>query len=260
MSRTKKPPEHVNHERWLVSYADFITLLFAFFVVMYASSQVDHQKAGKMSHAIETAFKQLGVFEVSSSTPPINDSGGPSPTPSVSDRNTDAPATDLVSELKQALDKELASNTVTVESTPEGIVISLREVGVFPTASTELKPAAKDVLRRIARSLTKNGMAVRIEGHTDDIPIHNAEFASNWHLASARAVTVLEQLESFGVPSTRLSAAAYAEFRPARPNDSDVHRALNRRVDIVVLRRFRSVDLYTPMADSRNKPTTAGKP
>jgi chemotaxis protein MotB len=233
--RKKKHPEHVNHERWLVSYAEFITLLFAFFVVLYASSQVDQRKAGKLSQAIEQAFKELGVFDVGAPRPSLTDAGGPSPVPSISDRNVDNPQVELMEALEGALRSELDEATASIDSTPEGIVISLREIGVFPTASTALKPGSADVLRRIAHALMRNGMSVRIEGHTDNVPIHNAAFSSNWELSARRAVTVLETLEASGISGMRLSAVGYGEHRPVRANETEFDRAANRRIDIVVL-------------------------
>ncbi|GAC1659551.1 MAG: flagellar motor protein MotB [Acidobacteriaceae bacterium] len=244
--RKKKHPEHVNHERWLVSYADFITLLFAFFVVLYASSQVDQRKAGKLSQAIEHAFKELGVFDIGAPRPSLTDAGGPSPTPSISDRNVDNPQVELMEALEGALRSELDKQTASIDSTPEGIVISLREIGVFPTASTALKPGSEKVLSRIAGALRHDGFAVRIEGHTDNVPIHNEEFSSNWELSARRAVVVLEALETRGISGARLSAVGYGEHRALLANDTESHRAANRRIDIVVLTAVSSLGSYVP--------------
>ncbi len=257
MSRRKKHPEHVNHERWLVSYADFITLLFAFFVVMYASSQVDKRKVGRLALSIQVAFQELGVFDTSSTLIPLNDSeaipfskiqvventertsdmtrfvqpmkGQLSPAPSTPMKNIQA-------ELEKALAQEIKGHIVEVKARREGLVVSLREVGFYVSGSSTLRPSSRDAIDRLAAVLKTRSESLRVEGHTDNVPIHTRHFGSNWELSTARASDLINVfIERYGFEPRRLSAAGYAEFHPVASNDSAEGRARNRRVDIVIL-------------------------
>ncbi len=258
MSRRKKHASHANHERWLVSYADFITLLFAFFVVMFASSQVDKRKVGKIALAIQVAFQSMGIFEASNTRAALaasepmpfsnvqmvenaartealgrvvsSPTGGPIPA------GSNPAQSQMQAELERVLSHEINRGLVNVRRTREGMVISLQEVGFFDSGSATLRPGADEVLARIANILRNRPESLRVEGHTDDVPIHNANFASNWELSTARATRIVELLISrYGVSPWRLSAAGYAEYRPVATNTTPEGRALNRRVDIVVL-------------------------
>jgi len=257
MSRRKRHPQHANHERWLVSYADFITLLFAFFVVMYSTSQVDQRKVGKLAMAIQVAFQELGFFEASTSRVPVN-SSEPMPFSTVQavenvQRNSslgkivpspqgslggseDGNLSLLKRELEQSLAGEISRHEVALRSEPDGLVVSLREVGFFDSGSASMKPNSEAAFQRIAGLLLQRPYRIRIEGHTDNIPIHTAQFASNWELSAARAIEVIRLLiMKYGFQPGRLSAAGYAEFHPAGPNDTAEGRQLNRRVDLVIL-------------------------
>ncbi|MGA2346281.1 MAG: flagellar motor protein MotB [Candidatus Sulfotelmatobacter sp.] len=259
MSRRKRPKEHANHERWLVSYADFITLLFAFFVVLYASSQVDHRKVGRLAMAIQVAFQELGVFPASTTQVPI-DMSEPMPFSTVqaiesAKRNTDlshvssathdslaaaaseeANLTTLQAELQQALQHEISQHTVALHREIEGLVISLREFGFFDSGSAALKPSALPALDRIASILAVRACRLRIEGHTDNVPIHTAQMASNWELSTARSTELVRLLIlRYRFSPARLAAAGYAEYHPIASNDTAQGRAQNRRVDVVIL-------------------------
>src|SRR5215475_6629344 len=160
--RRRRPPEHVNHERWLVSYADFITLLFAFFVVLYASSQVDKRKVGKLAMAIQVAFQQLGVFETSNTRIPLSDSEQvPFSQVQVvenTERSTDfsnfvqpmkgilSPMKNVQSELEKALAQEIRNKIVDVKLRREGVVVSLREVGFFESGSATMRASSKGAI------------------------------------------------------------------------------------------------------------------
>lgn len=257
MSRRKKHPEHVNHERWLVSYADFITLLFAFFVVLYSSAQVDKRKVGRLALAIQVAFQQMGVFDTSNTQIPLSDSEAvPFSKVQVvenSERTTDmerfvqpmkgmlvpssnTPLKDIQAELEKALAPEIQRRVVEVKARREGLVISLREIGFYESGSATLRASSRDALNRLAAILEKRSESLRIEGHTDNIPIHNARFASNWELSTSRASELIRVfVERYRMDPARLSAAGYAEFHPVAANDTAEGRARNRRVDIVVL-------------------------
>jgi chemotaxis protein MotB len=258
MSRRKKNPPRVNHERWLVSYADFITLLFAFFVVLYASSQVDKRKVGKLAMAIQVAFQEMGVFPTSSTEVPI-DISEPMPFSNVQaienmQKNAsvahiashpegalgggkeDGDLAQLETELESTLAAEIRRKEIAMRREPDGLVISLREVGFFESGSAQMKAASEAAFDRIATLLRERNCRVRIEGHTDNVPIHNAQFSSNWELSTSRATEIVRILiVRDGYSPNRLSAAGYAEFHPIASNDTVEGRSTNRRVDIVVL-------------------------
>src|SRR5512140_210506 len=210
MSRRKRPPHHVSHERWLVSYADFITLMFAFFVVMYASSHKDNRKMVEMAAAIHGAFQQLGAFTGSSRTPaqvlPVvlpADAQNPVLTPDMAQAlaslrtegpvlsNSGVDVAQLRRELEGALGEEIKKHEIVTDITPEGFVISLKEMGFFESGNAHLMPGATAKLTRIASILNSHGFEIRVEGHTDDRPIHTAQFSSNWELSTARATEVV---------------------------------------------------------------------
>ena len=260
MSRRRKLVEHVSHERWLISYADFITLLFAFFVVLYASSQVDKRKIGKLALSIQVAFQELGVFETSNTLIPLNDSeavpfskiqvventertsdmtrfvqpmkGELSPSVSVPMKNVQA-------ELEKALAPEIRNKVVELKARREGLIVSLREIGFYEMGSAALRPTSKDAIDRLAGVLASRTEALRIEGHTDNVPIRNGRFASNWELSTARASELIKTfIERYGFEPQRLSAAGFAEYHPVGSNENAEGRARNRRVDIVILNPY----------------------
>ena len=240
---------HVSRERWLVSYADFITLLFAFFVVLYASAEMDKKKVVRLSAAIEGGFQQLGAF-ARNQTAPLSyrrsTSGGIQPSSSVNDFTrsietgqggiVDADA--LQRELEAVLGTEIREHEIEMRVTPEGLVLSLREVGFFDSGRAEMVPTALPKLGKIASILNSHGFDIRVEGHTDDVPIHNSDFQSNWELSTARATQVVTLLgENYGLDPLRVSAAGYGPYRPVASNNSAQGRKMNRRVDLVITSR-----------------------
>lgn len=257
MSRRKRHEAHANHERWLVSYADFITLLFAFFVVLYSSSQVDQRKVGKLAMAIQVAFQELGIFPAGTSKAPL-DTTTPMPFNSVqlvenAERTAalgriappmkgalgtsgDGDMGGLRQELEKALAPEIKRHEVALRIEPHGLVISLREVGFFDSGSARLRVDSQEAFSRIAKVLLERPYRIRIEGHTDNVPIHTAQFASNWELSTARATELVKTLiVNYDFVPERLSAAGFAEFHPVAVNNSEEGRKLNRRVDVVIL-------------------------
>jgi chemotaxis protein MotB len=246
--RARVHRSRVTHDRWLVSYADFITLLFAFFVVLYAFARADEKKKAQVPEAIDSAFKALGVF------PDYSFQARKSGAASGKDA---APAADLVMteqaltpsvvgddlnrirrDLEQRLQPQVAQHTIVIKMGRDGLVISLREAGFFDSGSALPRPEAIPALRRIAASLQGSPYDLRVEGHTDNIPIHTAQFASNWELSSARASSIARLLLAIrAMPASRLSAAGYAEFHPVDTNDTAQGRANNRRVDLIILPR-----------------------
>jgi chemotaxis protein MotB len=267
-NRRQKPP--ANHERWLVSYADFITLLFAFFVVLYSSAQVDKRKVGKLAMAIQVAFQELGAFPASTTqvpkdmeepmpfntvqaienvdhtaslSPPVA-----SPTGELSGQeNGDLGA--LRRELEQSLWLEISRHEVALRNVPDGLVISLREIGFFASGSAEITAKSQLAFSRIAALLTRRPYRIRIEGHTDTVPIHNSQFGSNWELSTTRATELVRLLiEQYGFAAERLSAAGYAEFHPVASNSTADGRAQNRRVDVVILGKPAAENSQPPLA------------
>jgi chemotaxis protein MotB len=245
MTRTAGKP-HVSRERWLVSYADFITLLFAFFVVLYASAEMDRKKAIRLSAAIEGGFQQLGAFaknETASSRDrrTISEPSRLASAMSELPGSTEASAGGVVDadalrrELEAVLGAEIRQHEIDLKITPEGLVLSLREVGFFDSGRAEMVPTALPKLAKIASILNSHGFDIRVEGHTDDVPIHNSEFQSNWELSTARATQVVTLLvENYGLDPLRISAAGYGPYRPVASNESNQGRKLNRRVDLVI--------------------------
>lgn len=266
--RRRAVEESSSNERWLVSYADFITLLFAFFVVLYASAQLDNKRVAQVSAAIKGAFEQLGVFTGSGSgngdLPKklvfIQGSGGDTPhlliseagpsstvvTPCSAGGQTNSTAgpskgstvdtAALKRQLEEALGDEIKQQKVQMRVGPDGLVVSLREIGFFNSGESELLPEARPTISRLAKVLEQKDFEIRVEGHTDNIPIHTARFSSNWELSTARATEVVSMLvRDHGFDPRDVSVAGYAEFRPIFSNDTEEGRRANRRIDLVVI-------------------------
>lgn len=235
------PRSRVTHDRWLVSYADFITLLFGLFVVMFAFARADQKKQQQVSAAIDSAFRSMGALQNAGA----QESGSDDPTTAartVMDENLVSPAQvkedldRIRRDLAATLSAQIAAHTVSLEMGRDGLVISLREAGFFESGSAEPKQEALSTLQRIAAKLGGTPYDLRIEGHTDNVPIHTAQFDSNWELSAARATHIARLfLEMKAIPAVRLSAAGYAEFHPVASNDTPEGRAQNRRVDLVVM-------------------------
>jgi chemotaxis protein MotB len=275
--RQPRPIRHsINHDRWLVSYADFITLLFAFFVVLYAFAKADEKKQREVSAAIDTAFRSMGILADGSRG--IAKGAGLSPLPKnavlieqpVSQAMVKDDLNRMKQELERSLAKEIGQHSVAIGLTREGLVISLREAGFFDSGSANPKPATLPALREIAAKLGESPYDLRIEGHTDNVPIHSAEFDSNWELSSARATRIARLfLGMKALAPERIAAAGYAEYHPVASNDTAEGRAQNRRVDLVILPHTK-IDLggaeYAPSRGAWRKvadddePATVPKP
>ena len=259
MSRQREQ-QRVSHDRWLVSYADFITLLFGFFVVLYAFAKADQKKQVQVAESIDSAFHALGIFPDAARRTTKNATGEEAKDKAAMAMNivmgedvlSPAKVKDdlehLKKELTQTLSNEVATHTVSIQMGRDGLVISLREAGFFNSGSAVPKPETLPTLRQIAASLGKTPYDMRTEGHTDNVPIHSAEFDSNWELSSARATHIARLfLDIKAIPPDRLSAAGYAEFHPVASNETAAGRSENRRVDIVVLPRTK-IDLSLPQS------------
>jgi chemotaxis protein MotB len=229
MRRRRKHVEPVAHERWLISYADFITLLFAFFVVMFASSETNKAKARQVSASVEKAFSHR---EAPNKKPAKTNTAKPAPDSEFAD------LTPSMRLLEEQLADELRTGKMHMSLQARGLVITLGEAAFFATGEDHVQPSAYASLEKVARALGKIPNPVRLEGHSDSTPVHMPRFSSNWELSTARAVQVLKALEErFGTDRLRLSAAGYADTVPVKPNQTEEGRAANRRVDLVVLSR-----------------------
>jgi chemotaxis protein MotB len=248
MPRKKKPVEKENHDRWLVSYADFITLLFAFFVVMFASSQTDRGKAQQVSDSVKRALEGEKMSQVVSAIlgGTVEDRGkgnaemrGPGGVRPNSDVKKDQKLAELLPSLKilsVALKKEIDAGEIQISMQARGLVVSFNQAALFPPGGDEIAPDAYGGLEKVASAIAQMPNPVRLEGHTDSTPINTSRFHSNWELSAARSIAILELLSNkFGVPRARLSIAGYADTAPIASNDTDAGRARNRRADIVIL-------------------------
>ena len=236
MARKKKHAEHVNHERWLVSYADFITLLFAFFVVMFAVSQVDSRKVGRFTESFSKAvgvdiFPQPGkgiMPGVSNAVPGMD----------ADDKKTSALPAELEGLQDTLTTKSSADDpvpaSVQVLARQSELVLRLSDGLLFDSGNDAIREPAMKVLQRIVVELKKRPVDVRVEGHTDNRPIHTARFRSNWDLSTSRATAVVALLADEGLSAPRLSAAGYGEFHPLGENGTEDGRKKNRRVDLIV--------------------------
>jgi chemotaxis protein MotB len=248
MARRRKPEPHANHERWLVSYADFITLLFAFFVVMFASAQADKGKAARVAESVRKALDdgQVKVVVAAILGGTRDDKGkgnammmGPGGARPAVPETPPLPAADLTGSmqaLKSVLKDEIGKGQIQITLEQRGLVISLREAAFFASADDTVYPGTYSSIGKIATALRGLPNQIRLEGHTDSVPIHNSRFRNNWELSAARSIAMLELLETrFQVQSGRLAVAGYADTAPLESNDTDEGRSHNRRVDIVVL-------------------------
>lgn len=242
MARRPKRPEHENHERWLISYADFITLLFAFFVVMYAISAVNIEKYKIFSEALTTAFGKQGTTRTETSEP-----GGEQETllKSLVDRRNarllermrkqQEYMQGVASGFGQAMAAQIASGLVSITSTSRGVVLEINASALFNQGEAELQSGSIKTMARVAQILGQGDQNIEVEGYTDDTPIRNARFPSNWELSSARASSVVRLFIEHGVAASRLTAVGSAANHPISSNETAEGRARNRRVTVTVL-------------------------
>ncbi len=224
MARRRRRATPENHDRWLVSYADFITLLLALFVVMFASSRPDKNRVQQVSTAVMAALGQNRAPQ----------------TPSKVELPEEKPrATGLMASvdyLQRALAEEIKAGKVEVHLDSRGLVISLRQAAYFPSGGDEIASSGLESLAKIATTIRDLPNPVQLEGHTDSEPMHSRRFRSNWELSAARSIAMLRLFTgSYGIPKARFAVAGYAETKPVDSNDSAEGRAHNRRVDIVIL-------------------------
>lgn len=272
MPRRSRHEEHVNHEAWAIPYGDLITLLLAFFVVMYAISTVNEGKYRVLSHSIREAFHGVAVADPAatalqegllSAEALIGTPGAATLLPLADQARADLPIDDATRQrlqdaaqqveaqldaiqiqVERALGAMILSDQVTVSREGLWIEVDIRADVLFASGSAVLEPAARDATLQLATVLRELPNELRIEGHTDDVPIATAVFPSNWELSAARAASVIRLLEERGVDPRRMAAIGFGEKRPIADNRTPAGRAANRRVVLVIL--------ATPGGDQEN--------
>ncbi len=252
MARRAKREEDENHERWLLSYASFMTLMFAFFVVMYAFSSMDKGKYKMFSASLSSAFGQQ-MIKLEAMVPL---SGQKAMVPlsgqeelllkSLLDRRRDAKLAEqqrmqqermqsIVNNLNQVMAPLLKSGQVSITQTNRGVVLEINASALFNIGDAKLQGASVNIMAEVARVLGQSDHAIEVEGHTDDIPIHTPQFPSNWELSSARASSVVRLFIEHEVTAMRLTAKGYAANHPVVSDDTPEARARNRRVTVTIM-------------------------
>ncbi|MDH5632775.1 MAG: flagellar motor protein MotD [Gammaproteobacteria bacterium] len=252
MSRRRKQDHHDNTERWMVSYADFITLLFAFFVVMYAISAVNEGKYKVLSESLESAFAprdkqpvkpEDGNPETSNSIvePPENTQVDPSPFelnphPQGAATETGQEALDkMQNRLTQSLAPLLADDMVKVKKEEFWLEVELNAEMLFGSGSAKLREQGQKPLLNIARIVQSYSNVIRVEGYTDNIAVNSVAYPTNWELSAARSASVIHLFEREGVNPSRLSVVGYGEYRPVASNDTPEGRRQNRKVKLIIV-------------------------
>ncbi|MBS1969220.1 MAG: OmpA family protein [Bdellovibrionales bacterium] len=242
----RRHEEHENHERWLVSYADFITLLFAFFVVMYATStnNVDKQKEFENSVRVNLRLSTGGAGKEGGSQVPdageiiaehLQGTEGPQSFPK---QGKSAEAADYTA---RYLSKQINAETqkalgLQVRHDAVGVRVSLAASAMFPEGEFKMKRSALETLNKLGELLKQTDKKIIIEGHTDDQPAESDKFASNWELGSLRATSVVRYLIKYqNIDPKRMAAISYADQKPLVPNDTPEHRAENRRIEVLIV-------------------------
>ena len=274
MARKKKPEEHVNHERWLVSYADFITLLFAFFTTLYAISTVDKTKAGKMVYSMKSAFN-VEIFKTPSEymayqgvaspaivlpgAPGIGNEGGPR-SHEGDPNNDDDEIGRVAKEINGIIQDPSMKERVSVNVDERGLVVSLSEAGNFQSGQADMDDKARQAIDAVLSKVADKKCRMTIEGHTDNRPIRGGKFKDNWALSSERARVVLDYAEKHGIESSRLSASGHGDNNPMGDNTTDEGRAKNRRVDIVILKGTCGAGAEAPAGKAAGAKERAAEP
>jgi len=254
MARRNRHEEHENHERWLVSYADFITLLFAFFVVMYSISSVNEGKYRVLSDTLEAVFSEpvrskdpIQIGEISRGkgeivieplAPVVPETPLPEVVSNFPPKATDndiRTINDLSKQFSSALSDWIKSDDVMIKQGEDWLELEIKSRVLFESGEARLARPAIPVLGEIASILQKSANPIQVEGFTDNNPINTPRFPSNWELSAARAASVVHLLDRYGIQPDRMSAIGYGEYKPIANNDTEAGRQKNRRVVLVVL-------------------------
>ncbi|HEU4964838.1 MAG TPA: flagellar motor protein MotB [Bacilli bacterium] len=270
MSRRRKKGHgaHENHERWLITYSDLITLLMIFFVVMYAMSQIDQSKFDSLSVSLSKALHPSNQVQIES----MGNTGIISKTTKESEPNQlknkvkeqmeqvmKNQEQQKLDDVKKKVEDFIRANglagSLNVIDTARGVQITLNDAALFASGEAQLKPEAQRILNGLAPFLQVVSNEVAIEGHTDNVPIHTSRFPSNWELSAQRAINVLHFFEGTGLPSERMHAVGYSDTVPLAKNDTPEHRASNRRVNLIVLRKYQA-DSISPFGEDASGAAT----
>ncbi|HUX63886.1 flagellar motor protein MotD [Sulfuricella sp.] len=278
MARRQKHEEHENHERWLVSYADFITLLFAFFVVMYSISQVNEGKYRVLSDSLVNAFKNAPTattpiapaLRIDASTKGASSTAQalvlkqtifvrkPDPVFEARQKQQTEKMKGVAMDILKAMEPLVKEGQVRVSQSVHGIAIEINASVLFASGQASLEPGSVKALRAVGRVLAQVPNDVQVEGFTDNTPINTAAFPSNWELSTARASSVVRLLAESGAPPERLVAVGYGEFRPVDTNSTPEGRARNRRVTIMILSEQQEKITDIPLASQVSKAVPEG--
>lgn len=207
--RRRVSHERPSHERWLISYADFITLMFTFFAALYALSSTDTKKMEQFSGSLRQAFKVIDE-----------------PISLHEDRHKA-----VIEDLRKVISDV---SGVSVKTDPRGIVLTFSDAALFASGAADIKQEASGALEKLSKRINDTPGRITIEGHTDNVPMSGGKYASNWELSTARAASVLNFFVGKGVDPNRFSIAGYAEYRPLTSNETEEGRAKNRRVEMII--------------------------
>lgn len=236
MARKKKKPESegLKGDEWLGTYSDMVTLLLTFFILLYSMSSVDSEKLKQLSKAfnqvmVGTKGDSILQYDLYDGEVPLV--GGESDNKDISDT-----AQSMYKGVKEFVKDNNLSDTVDITEDERGVILQLKDSILFQTGESKLKPESRDILNKINTLLKSVPNSIVVEGHTDNVPIHNSEYNSNWDLSTARAVTVVRYfIEEKGDNPSRFSASGYGEYKPLVANNSDDNRSKNRRVNILIV-------------------------
>ena len=239
--RTRHTPEHDKHERWMVSYADFITLLFAFFVVMYGISSINETKYRQISGSLNRAFQHDGdeKTDVPANARPQHMTLQQLQQQKIARKLlTRKKLQEKLKDVEQGLNTAMAplirEGKVKITRTDKGINVEINASLLFDSGSEVLWADAKRTLWGVADQLIDQPFRVTVEGHTDNIPIRNARFSSNWELSALRATSVVHLFRDRGIEESRMTAIGRADTQPIQPNDTEAGRTRNRRVALMI--------------------------
>lgn len=290
MARKKKHEEHENLERWLVSYADFITLLFAFFVVMYSLSAINEGKFRILAESLAAAFRalprshepiqigkplkgeQVDTAKIASAVTPLPQVVALPPRPLVTLAASSDPQgaaamramREMAARLERALAPLIERKLIVLRRSQFWLEVEINTSILFPSGSAELEPAVVPVLKDIAAILHDYPNPLRVEGFTDNVPIQTPIYPSNWELSAARAARVVRLFAAEGITPARMTAVGHGEYKPVAPNDTEDGRRRNRKVVIVVLSeetaRFATPAASPPIHDAYGPAPLAGIP
>lgn len=259
MARHKKHPPHEEHadETWLIPYADLLTLLLALFIVLFASSQVDQKKLSAMAASMGYAFNSPlsgappGTFAI---MPSVGGSQSSGQDPATMEAGQ-------LSALKRSLDMYVLESGLNAElestMTDQGLVVRIRDTVLFNSGSADILPKAKEITAKLADLLGGLDQNIWISGHTDNVPINTYQYPSNWDLSAARALNVMKIMFEHNpkLKPDKFSAIGYSEYRPLAKNDSEQGRAKNRRVEVLIERKYKEQVSGSP--DGNNKSTSS---